>query len=72
MKALLPEQHHVPVVDLMEVDAKSEVESMTSEDYKQVQEAMLEGCYGDALRAQYGDVDLVDLTQEQIEAVVDP
>jgi hypothetical protein len=33
---------------------------------------MLEDCYGDALRAQYGDVDLVDLTQEQLEAVVDP
>ena len=69
MKALLPEQHQVPVVDLMEVDAKSEVESMTSEDYKQVQEAMLEDCYGEALRAQYGNIDLVDLTQEQIEAV---
>ncbi|CAL1132431.1 unnamed protein product, partial [Cladocopium goreaui] len=66
MKALLPEQHQVPVVDLMEVDAKSEVESMTSGDYKQVQEAMLEDCYGDALRAQYGDVDLVDLTQAQM------
>jgi hypothetical protein len=25
-----------------------------------------------AMRAQYGDVDLVDLTQEQLEAVVDP
>ncbi|CAL1128158.1 unnamed protein product [Cladocopium goreaui] len=66
MKALLPEQHQVPVVDLMEVDAKSEVESMTSEDYKQVQEAMLEDCYGEALRAQYGNIDLVDLTQAQM------
>ena len=60
------------VVDLMEVDIKSEVESIDSEEYRQAQEAMLEDCYGEALRAQYGEIDLVDLTAEQVESVLDP
>ena len=73
MKNQLAVQRSNPaVVDLMEVDIKSEAGSIDCSEYQKAQEAMLQDCYGESLRAQYGDVDLVDLTAEQIESVVDP
>ena len=73
MKNQLAVQRSNPaVVDLMEVDIKSEADSIDSSEYRKALEAMLQDCYGESLRAQYGNVDLVDLTAEQIESVVDP